>query len=997
MLKRYTDNKILVSITKLSDYPDNAHIFTRSNKKRGLGKRSAIENDLSAVTNKRLEAFVGYFVKEFEARLIAYCMIAEEEIKKTEEVWQALSATTTCGFEKLFLLNEKDDVNKPQNILYASNLNIHAKDRIVTFRQRLVEAGVDIFQSFEMQFMRVTVGQGDKGPTRAMHKLARDAVDRVMNYIKEHGGILIENGNILIAESILFGQSKEKVIGTEASHVSERVRAPGFKINYTYQSNQIVWETASLFEKTGLVRESTHSLFPHTYDKSKNNQSDTSKYGYRRLFALENLYNLGKGYEEDSVEGNKTQFTNYTYLISPEKLKETSITILDDLNREYKKLSDTRIKAIFEEAKQTILKEISDLKGQCSGHVAYCNKLENIRANLNNLNVDSYLNKFDSYFKEMQKNQIDALKKALLMKGSEGSTPLHAATFGMEGQQSVKELLWQVKDQSDFLQELLRVQDDKGRTPLHMAAWWGRQQAVNELLEHIKTQSDFLQELLLIQNEHGGTPLHVAAANNRGSIIGSLLEGVKDQPDFLKKLFLLKDKQGRTPLRVAVTARVESVKEVLKYVEDQPDFLQELLQVQDNEGKTPLHVAAQYGSKVIVEMLLENGANPNTVDNEGKTPLALAEQRDYVEVANLLKKQEEGAVTVIPTPSSNFNLSQEAHKNSSAQISTQKARRSERAAVQHDLENNEQILLSQKESISVASKGHLMDQCTLGVRDGQSYVEGITCATKNGEMKIFLKDSDVKLESPEDTYFRQSCRPVEFNGYPSVYCEGQKTNIVYTAIPYHDLFERFNEQFMLFHVVMHEGKKLYHWLKNLSKEKNNSVLSSNKAQIDRITTRQKVAWEKLLVNIEERLTDLKELAKGKDASPWAWHILEDRKQEFEDLLQQSETSLEQVNAFTENLQALQAELEVMENVAFISSSVNKASSLRKMQDVDTAKPNPLNSVAVLSAQKVMADYSSKPRFAIGSERGFFKAQQQPVSTFISAMPATNTSIGISKR
>lgn len=47
-------------------------------------------------------------------------------------------------------------------------------------REILVKAGFDIFQSFELQFMRATVK--NEGETRAMMKLARDAVYRVIKY-----------------------------------------------------------------------------------------------------------------------------------------------------------------------------------------------------------------------------------------------------------------------------------------------------------------------------------------------------------------------------------------------------------------------------------------------------------------------------------------------------------------------------------------------------------------------------------------------------------------------------------------------------------------------------------------------------------------------------------------------------------------------------------------------------------------------------------------------
>ena len=44
------------------------------------------------------------------------------------------------------------------------------------------------------------------------------------------------------------------------------------------------------------------------------------------------------------------------------------------------------------------------------------------------------------------------------------------------------------------------------------------------------------------------------------------------------------------------------------------------------EGETPLHVAVKIGDRVVINALLQNGANGEIKDNSGKTPLALAEE-----------------------------------------------------------------------------------------------------------------------------------------------------------------------------------------------------------------------------------------------------------------------------------------------------------------------------------------------------------------------------------
>ena len=39
---------------------------------------------------------------------------------------------------------------------------------------------------------------------------------------------------------------------------------------------------------------------------------------------------------------------------------------------------------------------------------------------------------------------------------------------------------------------------------------------------------------------------------------------------------------------------------------------------------TPLHTAAYHGRNEIIEFLIKNGANPNTLDDFGQTPLSIA-------------------------------------------------------------------------------------------------------------------------------------------------------------------------------------------------------------------------------------------------------------------------------------------------------------------------------------------------------------------------------------
>merc|ERR1711944_18242 len=63
--------------------------------------------------------------------------------------------------------------------------------------------------------------------------------------------------------------------------------------------------------------------------------------------------------------------------------------------------------------------------------------------------------------------------------------------------------------------------------------------------------------------------------------------------------------------------------------------------VQNELGYTPLHQAAQQGHVQIVNLLIENGASPNTVSNNGQTALSIAQRLGYISVEETLMSDSE--------------------------------------------------------------------------------------------------------------------------------------------------------------------------------------------------------------------------------------------------------------------------------------------------------------------------------------------------------------------
>jgi len=60
--------------------------------------------------------------------------------------------------------------------------------------------------------------------------------------------------------------------------------------------------------------------------------------------------------------------------------------------------------------------------------------------------------------------------------------------------------------------------------------------------------------------------------------------------------------------------------------------------VERERGRTPLHWAVFRGRKTVAEMLLAHGAKMDTRDWYGKTPLSLAKEGGHTEIIELLRK-----------------------------------------------------------------------------------------------------------------------------------------------------------------------------------------------------------------------------------------------------------------------------------------------------------------------------------------------------------------------
>lgn len=170
----------------------------------------------------------------------------------------------------------------------------------------------------------------------------------------------------------------------------------------------------------------------------------------------------------------------------------------------------------------------------------------------------------------------DALE--LIHRGSKKCYPLHVA-IGLLNDALAKEVL-------DIIVRTQTVNvngvDADYSSPLHKAVGLGRLQLVEYLLNH---GADRKQVNLIWQ-----TPLHIAVERRRAKIV----------------LFLL-----RVPNAMEIEAK-------------------------DIKGRTPLHVSCQNGLNEITSILLDHGADIDSLDNGGNTPQMLSEAGEFHEVVALL-------------------------------------------------------------------------------------------------------------------------------------------------------------------------------------------------------------------------------------------------------------------------------------------------------------------------------------------------------------------------
>ena len=230
-----------------------------------------------------------------------------------------------------------------------------------------------------------------------------------------------------------------------------------------------------------------------------------------------------------------------------------------------------------------------------------------------------------------------------------GNTPLHAATDSPNVKKDLLELL--TAKGAD-----VQARNKAGQTPLHRVSMIRRQDKRVELTAEVLLAHGAEVDA---KDKSGNTPFYFAVKNGhrklidllqaKGAIISKDDNLLADEEASLYAVW--RNDAYHLELLLDYGADVNAADRygwsLLHYTPfyGKGDMTRMLLDkganpntVERERGRTPLHNAARRGKKTIAEMLLAHGAKMDTRDWYGKTPLSLAKEGGHTEIIELLRK-----------------------------------------------------------------------------------------------------------------------------------------------------------------------------------------------------------------------------------------------------------------------------------------------------------------------------------------------------------------------
>jgi NB-ARC domain len=333
---------------------DPSLILLRSKRNEPEAKKIKLQTQEEKV-KERLETFVDSFIIEFGKRLVIYHLTAKGERLTVEALKAELKTGSTAALVGMTitqsLLGSLPSIATSIRTLSSQYYVSKGKAQTITktFEQMphgdlsslLSDAAVEVFYSFESQFMQVTDKAGNK---MAMEKLAEDAAARALNDMAENAKDNLPITSELITKGIVLGKS-EKFFDPSIKNV--RIRISG---NILQDLNGKSINSANLYEKVGLVLVNTETELNKFY--RKNDRPDSAEYGYRRLLSWEKqahgelIETYQREYQQEIFPKQETSaqynLRRYEYWLQAAAIKEESTRLLNKFSHRYSAISETQ-------------------------------------------------------------------------------------------------------------------------------------------------------------------------------------------------------------------------------------------------------------------------------------------------------------------------------------------------------------------------------------------------------------------------------------------------------------------------------------------------------------------------------------------------------------------------------------------------------------------------------------------------------------------------------
>lgn len=337
----------------VSEKGSKDHIYNEEKKYCNKIRLSYKENNhyqFYQVEYSNLMKFVLSFIQSFETGLIIYDVLASTLREKNRifsdgvSINRFVQSIFGCSVhtDNLAVFGMRTSL-RAGNVVKATKNFINLSDLIETFneyklgfRKILVDAGCNIFQSFEMQFEKIGFDH--------VSKIADDIVDKIIEcYIqKEHEG---DFRNIGIAEIL--------VLNTYFQGVSAQYGG----INYNLKD---------LYENIGIAEGSAGSFIYYR----KKSEDKSSQYGYRRSLMGEKSK---RTHDTRYIRGETTnvELENYVYTLDAldlQAFKATVEQVFCVVNKEIQMPSKKVIEDLIVRIKFHIEQEVSFL----NEHILFC-------------------------------------------------------------------------------------------------------------------------------------------------------------------------------------------------------------------------------------------------------------------------------------------------------------------------------------------------------------------------------------------------------------------------------------------------------------------------------------------------------------------------------------------------------------------------------------------------------------------------------------------------